>query len=331
MKKFMPLLLSLSLLALQSSALGVNVYASTDDAETTVRIGALSGPTAMGLVKLMDDAENGETENTYEFAELSTDPSTFAAPLATGEIDIAAVPSNLSSVIYNNTDGGIQVLAINNLGVLDIVERGADDISSISDLAGKTIYATGEGATPEYTLRYLLSAEGLDPDQDLTIQWCSDTTEALSYINEDEEAIAMLPQPFVTAALAQVEDLHIAIDLNDAWAETDADCEIVTGVLVVRTEFAEEHPDLVETFLTEYAASMDYASENTADNAALIEKYGIVAKAAIAEKALPNCHLQMETGADMFSSLSGYLNILYEENPASIGGNLPGEDFYYGI
>jgi NitT/TauT family transport system substrate-binding protein len=331
MKKFMPLLLSLSLLALQSSALGVNVYASTDDAETTVRIGALSGPTAMGLVKLMDDAENGETENTYEFAELSTDPSTFAAPLATGEIDIAAVPSNLSSVIYNNTDGGIQVLAINNLGVLDIVERGADDISSISDLAGKTIYATGEGATPEYTLRYLLSAEGLDPDQDLTIQWCSDTTEALSYINEDEEAIAMLPQPFVTAALAQVEDLHIAIDLNDAWAETDADCEIVTGVLVVRTEFAEEHPDLVETFLTEYAASMDYASENVADNAALIEKYGIVAKAAIAEKALPNCHLQMETGADMFSSLSGYLNILYEENPASIGGNLPGEDFYYGI
>jgi NitT/TauT family transport system substrate-binding protein len=331
MKKFMPLLLSLSLLALQSSALGVNVYASTDDAETTVRIGALSGPTAMGLVKLMDDAENGETENTYEFAELSTDPSTFAAPLATGEIDIAAVPSNLSSVIYNNTDGGIQVLAINNLGVLDIVERGADDISSISDLAGKTIYATGEGATPEYTLRYLLSTEGLDPDQDLTIQWCSDTTEALSYISEDEEAIAMLPQPFVTAALAQVEDLHIAIDLNDAWAETDADCEIVTGVLVVRTEFAEEHPDLVETFLTEYAASMDYASENTADNAALIEKYGIVAKAAIAEKALPNCHLQMETGADMFSSLSGYLNILYEENPASIGGNLPGEDFYYGI
>jgi NitT/TauT family transport system substrate-binding protein len=327
----MPLLLSLSLLALQSSALGVNVYASTDDAETTVRIGALSGPTAMGLVKLMDDAENGETENTYEFAELSTDPSTFAAPLATGEIDIAAVPSNLSSVIYNNTDGGIQVLAINNLGVLDIVERGADDISSISDLAGKTIYATGEGATPEYTLRYLLSTEGLDPDQDLTIQWCSDTTEALSYISEDEEAIAMLPQPFVTAALAQVEDLHIAIDLNDAWAETDADCEIVTGVLVVRTEFAEEHPDLVETFLTEYAASMDYASENTADNAALIEKYGIVAKAAIAEKALPNCHLQMETGADMFSSLSGYLNILYEENPASIGGNLPGEDFYYGI
>jgi NitT/TauT family transport system substrate-binding protein len=165
----------------------------------------------------------------------------------------------------------------------------------------------------------------------VTIQWCSDTTEALSYISNDEEAIAMLPQPFVTAALAQVEDLRVALDLNDAWDALDTGCEIVTGVIVVRTEFAEEHPDLVETFLDEYEASMDYAAENPAENAELIEKYGIVAKAAIAEKALPGCHLNLETGEEMYNSMSGYLQILFDENPASIGGSLPEDNFYYGF
>jgi NitT/TauT family transport system substrate-binding protein len=331
MKHIKTMILGLSLAFTLTATAPLTAFAEEASEEaTTVRIGALSGPTAMGLVKLMDESENGETENTYEFADLSTDPSTFAAPLASGEIDIAAVPSNLSSVIYNNTDGGIQLLAINNLGVLSIVER-QESISSIADLAGKTLYATGEGATPEYTLRYLLKENGLDPDSDVTIQWCSDTTEALSYISNDEEAIAMLPQPFVTAALAQVEDLRVALDLNDAWDALDTGCEIVTGVIVVRTEFAEEHPDLVETFLDEYEASMDYAAENPAENAELIEKYGIVAKAAIAEKALPGCHLNLETGEEMYNSMSGYLQILFDENPASIGGSLPEDNFYYGF
>lgn len=328
MKKLMTMLLSLSLIFTMMMGMSLEVNAAEGE-ETVVRAGALSGPTAFGLVKLMEDAANGETANTYEFAELSTDPSTFVAPLASGAIDIAAVPANLASVIYNKTEGGIKILAINNLGVLNIVERG-ETVSSIADLAGKTIYATGQGATPEYTLRHLLNANGIDPDNDLTIQFCADTTEALSYINQDEAAIAMLPQPFVTAALAQVEGLRVAMDLNNAWAELNNGCDIVTGVVVARSEFVESNPEAVETFLAEYEASMNYALENTADNAALIEKYGIVAKAAVAEKAFPGCHLNMMTGEEMKACMSGYLQILFDENPAAVGGALPADDFYYG-
>ncbi len=300
----------------------------SSDETVTVRVGGLSGPTSMGLVKLMEDSANGETENTYEFAELSSDSSAFVTPLATGEIDIAAVPSNLASVIYNNTDGGVQVIAVNVLGVLNIVQRG-EQITELSDLVGKTIYATGEGATPEYTLRYLLTQNGIDPDNDLTIQWCSDTTEALSYITADENAVAMLPQPFVTVAQSKVDDLTVAIDLNDEWAKLDNGCEIVTGVLVVRTEFAEEHPDELETFLTEYKESVAYTEDEPEAAAALIEKY-IGVSEAVALAALPSCHITYLVGDEMRSALEGYLQIIYDENAASVGGSMPGDDFYYG-
>lgn len=315
----------------ETTAEQITEQATEQSAEkATVRIGAMSGPTAMGLVKLMDDNEKGLSENSYEFAELSTDPSAFVAPLSKGELDIAAVPANLSSVLYNNTDGGVCVLAINNLCVLNIVERG-DSVNNLEDLKGKKLYATGQGAVPEYTLRHLLKQKGIDPDADLELQWCADTTEALSYINNDSEAIAMLPQPFVTAALAQVEDLRLAIDLNDAWNDLDNGCKQVTGVIVVRKAFAEENPEAVETFLKEYEASMNYTADDADGAAALIEHYGIVAKAPIAKKALPGCHLCFEKGSDMKNSLEGFLKILYDENAKSVGGNLPNEDFYYGI
>ncbi len=294
----------------------------------TVRIGGLSGPTSMGLVKLMEDNEAGNTRNTYEFAELTTDPSAFVAPLAQGEIDIAAVPSNLASVIYNNTQGGVKLLAVNTLGVLSIVERG-DSIQSFEDLKGKTIYATGQGATPEYTLRYLMQENGMDPDGDLTIQWCADTTEALSYLTADESAIAMLPQPFVTVAMGKVQGLRVALDLNDVWEELDNGCRLITGVLVVRSAFAEENPQALEAFMEEYEASVSFVSQDVAHTAELIEKYGIV-PAAVAEKALPGCHLTFEKGAQMKASASGYLKILFDQNPASVGGTMPGDDFYYG-
>ncbi len=293
-----------------------------------VRIGAMSGPTAMGMVKLMSDAEAGNTMNKYEFAELSTDASAFAAPLAQGEIDIAAVPSNLAAALYNNTEGKIEVLAVNNNGVLAVVERG-EEITSLADLEGKTVYATGQGAVPEYTIRYLLSERGIDPDVDVTIQWCSDTTEALSYISSDEHAVAILPQPFVTAACAQVEDLSIAIDLNDEWAALDNGSSMVIGVVVVRREFAEAHPVEAAIFMDEYAKSVAYAKEDVEGAAALIERYGIVGSAAIAQKALPGCHLSGVTGEEMKSELEGFLQVLYDQNPQSVGGAMPGEDFYF--
>lgn len=295
--------------------------------KTVIRVGGLSGPTSMGLVKLMEDAANGKTTNEYEFAKLSTDPATFVAPLAKGEIDIAAVPSNLASVIYNNTEGKVKVIALNTLCVLNIVERN-ESIKSISDLKNKTIYATGQGATPEYTLRYLLSKNDINPDSDVTINWCADTTQALSYISNDTQAIAMLPQPFVTVAMNKVEGLRIALDLNDEWDKINPDGHQITGVMVARTDFIEKHQDAVETFLEEYKSSIEYLDNNAEDGAKLIEKYEIVA-APIAQKALPNCHIVYMVKDEMKTSLSGFLSILNDMNPQSIGGKLPSDDFYY--
>ena len=293
---------------------------------TTIRVGAMTGPTAMGMVKLMDESDKGESENKYEFS-LQTEATAFAPALTKGEVDIAAVPANLASVIYNNTDGGIKVLSVIATGVLYIVERG-ESINSFADLAGKKLYATGEGATPEYALRYLLKANGLEGDKAPEIQWCADTTEALSYISSDANAIAMLPQPFVTAAQSKVSDLRIALNLDEQWQAVNDGASMATGVLVVRTEFAEKYPQQLEKFMQEYAASVKFVNENTEQAAQLVGNDGIV-KTPIAQKALPYCGICCLTGDALKTVLDGYLSVLYDMNPQSVGGALPGDGLYY--
>lgn len=299
---------------------------SVTEKPATIRVGAMTGPTAMGMVKLMDESDKGESANKYEFS-LKTEASAFAPALTKGEIDIAAVPANLASVLYNNTDGGVKVLAVCATGVLYIVERG-DSIKSFADLAGKKLYATGEGATPEFALRYLLKANGLEGDKAPTIQWCADATEALSYISKDAGAIAMLPQPFVTAAQTKVEGLRVAIDLNEEWQKANDGASMATGVIVARTEFAEKYPQQLEKFMQEYAESVKFVNENTEQAAQLIGNYEIV-KAPIALKALPYCNICCLTGDELRQCLNGYLSALHDMNPQSVGGKLPDDGLYY--
>ena len=299
--------------------------------ETAVNVMALKGPTAMGMVQLMDNAEAGPVNgNSYTFT-IAASADEVTPKLVQGEADIAAVPANLASVLYNNTEGQVQVLAINTLGVLYIVENG-DSVQTVSDLAGKTIYASGKGSTPEYALNYILSENGIDPEADVTIEWKSEHSECVAALASDEDGIAMLPQPFVTTAQTQNENLRIALDLTEEWDALQADAEtpsaLLTGVVVVRTAFAEEHPEAVNAFLDSYKESVDYVNANVTDAAALIEKYDIVT-AAVAEKALPYCNITFIEGTEMQEKLSGYLNVLYEQNPTSVGGALPADDFYY--
>lgn len=286
-----------------------------------IRVGGMKGPTSMGMAKLMADAENSP----YTFT-VATSADELVPLLHQGELDLAAVPANLASILYNNTEGGVQLLAINTLGVLSIVETGGS-VQSFADLKGKTIYATGKGTTPEYALRYLLSQKGLDPDTDVTIQWKSEPTEIVALLSQGE-GIAMLPQPFVTVAQTQIPDLRLAIDLNEAWASLDNGSLFLTGVLVGRREFVEAHVKETAAFLEEYAASTAWVNENPAEAAPIIEEMGIV-KAAIAEKAIPRCNITCITGEEMQTAMEGYLTVLMEQNPKSIGGSLPREDFYY--
>ena len=304
--------------------------ASTDESasaeKTTIRIGGLKGPTSIGMVKLMEDDETNSTANDYDFT-VAGSADELTPLLIRGELDMAAIPANLASVLYNRTEGAIQILAVNTLGVLYIVETG-NSVQSLADLKGKTIYATGKGSTPEYTLLYLLEKAGLDPEKDVTVEFKSEPTEVVALLKAQPEAVAMLPQPYVTAAQAQVEGLRIAVDLNEAWEAAETGSKLLTGTIVVRREFAEANPEAIEAFVTEYRASTEFANENVSEAAQLVEKYGI-ATAAIAEKAIPYCNITCMEGAEMKAAMQVYLGVLYEKNPDSVGGALPDDALYY--
>ena len=333
------------------------------------RIAALKGPTAMGLVKLMKDNDEmtgallssakpyeGEVGNLYTFT-LAGSADEVTPALIKGDLDMACVPANLAAVLYGKTEGAVEVLAVNTLGVLYIVENGGT-VQSMADLKGQTIVAAGKGSTPEYALRYLLTENGIDPDKDVTIDWKSEHSECVAALASGQAAIALLPQPFVTVAQSKIEGLRtalasgqasiallpqpfvtvaqtkieglrMALDLTAEWDKLDNGSGLITGVIVARRDVVEANPGAVDSFLQNYAASVEWVNGNTAEAAALVGEYGIV-DAAVAEKALPYCNIVCLTGGEMKDKLSGYLKVLSEAEPFSVGGTLPGDDFYYG-
>ena len=336
-KKMAVMLLAVALAAVSISGCGSKAATDTEKEEeqkenpVDINITALKGPTAMGMVQFMDEAEQGKlTDENYQFS-IAASADEVSPKLVQGETDIAAVPANLASVLYNKTEGKVQVLAVNTLGVLYLVENG-NSVQSVADLKGKTIYASGKGSTPEYALDYILSANGIDPEKDVTIEWKSEHSECVAAISSTENGIAMLPQPFVTTAQTKNPAIHTALDLTEEWEKVqsgeDTKSSMITGVVVARTEFVEEHPQAVEDFLEHYEDSVEYVNENTKEAAQLVGKYDIVT-AEIAEKALPECNIVYMDGEDMKEQLSGYLEVLKNQNPQAVGGAVPGDDFYY--
>jgi NitT/TauT family transport system substrate-binding protein len=291
-----------------------------------MRIAGMTGPTSMGMAKLMESADAGNAKNNYIFT-IAGSADEITPKLIKGELDIAAVPANLAAVLYNNTDKKIKLLAVNTLGVLYIVEKG-NEIESFTDLKGKTIYATGKGSTPEYNLRYLLLQNGIDPDKDINIEWKSEPNEVVALLNSNKSGVAMLPQPYVTIAQTQVEGLRTAVNLTEEWDKLDNGSAMITGVVVARSDFADKYPEQIAAFLDEYKLSVEYVNANMDEAAELIEKFGIF-KAAVAKKALPYCNIAFMEGAGMKTAVSGYLSVLFEQNPKSVGGSLPDEGFYF--
>lgn len=304
-----------------------------------VNVLAMKGPTAMGMVRMMDDAAKKMADSTKQPAAgeqmsftIASSVDEAAPAIVRGEADIAAVPANLAAVLYNQTKGAVQVLAVNTLGVLYIVDNGGT-VKSISDLKGKTVYASGKGATPEYALRYILKGNGIDPDRDVSIEWKAEHAECLAALLADPEGIAMLPQPFVTVAQTKSDRIHVAVDLQKEWDAMqegkDSVSSMITGVTVVRRAYAEEHPEIIQAFMERYKASAEFTNEHVEEAAGLIGAYEIVPEP-VAKKAIPACHITFIAGQEMKEKLEGYLKVLMEQNPKAVGGVLPGEDFYYG-
>lgn len=314
--------------AASSSAASSEAAAEENTLSTTdpVRIAGLKGPTTMGLVNLLPMQEDGSANLSYDL-QLYGAADEIVPLLTKGELDMAAIPANLAATLYQKTEGAIQVMAVNTLGVLYVVEKG-DTVQSVADLKGRTILSTGKGTTPEYVLRYILTQNGIDPDNDVTIEFYSEATEVTAQMAVAGDAIAVLPQPYVTSASMQDDTLRVALDLTAEW-EKVCDTQLITGVTVVRTAYAEEHPDVVAAFLEDYAASVDAANTDLDGTAALCEEQGVVAKAAIAKAALPECNIVCITGEDMKADVAGYAQVLYDADPASVGGTMPDDGFYY--
>jgi NitT/TauT family transport system substrate-binding protein len=301
--------------------------AATTAAKTNISIAALKGPTAVGMVKVMSDADAGTTANNYKFTVAGT-PDEISAGLVKGEFDVAAVPCNLASVLYNKTKGSIKLAGINTLGVLYILETG-NSIKSVQDLKGKTIYATGKNTVPQYTLNYLLKANGIDPDKDVTIEYKTEPTEVASILAKSTDAVAMLPQPYVTAVMMQNTKLRIALNVAEEWDKISKDqSSVVTGVVIVKSDFLEKNKAAFDSFMQEYTASAAYVNENVEDAAALVEKYNIF-KAGPMKKAIPYCNITLIQGDEMKQKVGGYLTVLYNQDPKSVGGKLPDDNFYY--
>ena len=299
---------------------------------TAVRLGGMTGPTSIGMAKLLADDKAGTSKNDYEFT-LVGSGADMKAKLLSGDVDIAAIPANLAATLYNATNGEIQVIAVNTLGVVSLLEKG-NTVNSLSDLAGKTVYApaSAKGAIPEIVFSYLLSTAGLTLGEDVKIEWLATAAGGANPLAPKLKSgeIVLSPEPAASALLTAVEGARRAVVLDDAWDALDNGCEYVTGVTVVRREFAEAHPQVVKRFLDEYEASIEYANESPKETASLVVEFGILELGeALIEKAIPACNIDFEDGDDMKRELKAYFELLVSVSASSFGGKAPDDNFYY--
>ena len=314
MKKFLAILLSLIII------IGATACSKTKKTGVTVNIGVLKGPTGMSAAWLMDQNDQKLSANEYNFTVAGT-PDAITGQLINGDMDIAALPTNAISALYNKTEGKISVLGVNALGVLYILENG-NSINSVSDLAGKTVLASGKGSTAEYVLNYILEKNGVIAE----IVWAAEHSEAATLALKGDYDIVMLPEPFVTNVTAKSDAFRVALDLTEEW-EALGNGELTMGGIAVRTAFLEEHPDAVKAFVEEYGKSVAFTNSQPEDAAKLIAKYEIAAEE-VAKNAIPRCNIVWLHGKDYKAVLENFLGVVYDANPAGIGGKMPGNDFY---
>ena len=331
MKRFVSLFLALVLLLCltgcgkQETVVGVE---QEEREPMDVNVYVLSGPTGIGAMNLWAKSDAGETYDRYHFTMPGSNDEVVAA-ISNGSADIACVATNLAATLYNKTNAGVICLAVNTLGVLHLLTNG-ESFDHITDLKGKTIYLPGQGANPEYILRYVLSGNEIDPDRDVTLCFVGEGSELLTVWQNEPDAVIMAPQPVATSILMQYENAAEVFDMTDEWNKVSGgDSTLMMGCVIVRKEFCAQYPKTVESFMKDYAASIELAQTDVAGTAALCEQYGLIPKAALAEKAIPACGVTYMDGMQMKEQLTGYLQVMFDANPKSIGGKLPGDDFYY--
>lgn len=322
MKKIISLLLVVALM------LSLCACGGTEKAKTDINVFVLTGPTGIGAVNMMELAQNGEGLENYKFTAVKA-PTDIVSKISAKEADIAAVPTNLAATLYNKTGAGVKVLAVNTLGVLYVLSNKGTEINSINDLKGKKIYTTGQGSNPEYIINYILEKNGINKDTDLTIEFKAEGSELAPVWNTEPDTVIIAPQPVATTITKKFEGSKLALNLTEEWEKVSPESALMQGCVVVRTEFLASNKEAVDNFLTDYKASIEKAQSDIDTTSALCEKYGMVPQAAVAKAALPFVGLCYIDGAEMKTKLTGFLNVMFTADDKSIGGKMPGEDFWY--
>ncbi len=328
MKKLLAIILTLTLVfAFAGCGSNKDVVSSAPEVYTAVdmSVACMTGPTGIGMAKLMADAEAKTTANNYSFT-VATAATDITGKFLNGEINIASVPTNVAATLYNKSEGKVRMLAVNTYGVLSILEKG-DTIKSVADLKGKTVYSTGKGQNPEFILKYILTENGIDPEKDLTINFVS-SEDLVAKLISGEAEVAMAPEPAATTVMVKNQELNRVLSINDEWAKV-SDTKLMMGCVIALDSYIEANPKAVEKFLEEYEASIKFASENIDETATHCATYKITASDVIAKKAIPTCNLCYVTGKDMKNNVNGYYGVLFNADPTSIGGKLPADDLYY--
>ncbi len=328
MKKLLAIILTLTLVfAFAGCGSNKDVVSSAPEVYTAVdmSVACMTGPTGIGMAKLMADAEAKTTANNYSFT-VATAATDITGKFLNGEINIASVPTNVAATLYNKSEGKVRMLAVNTYGVLSILEKG-DTIKSVADLKGKTVYSTGKGQNPEFILKYILTENGIDPEKDVTINFVS-SEDLVAKLISGEAEVAMAPEPAATTVMVKNQELNRVLSINDEWAKV-SDTKLMMGCVIALDSYIEANPKAVEKFLEEYEASIKFASENIDETATPCATYKITASDVIAKKAIPTCNLCYVTGKDMKNNVNGYYGVLFNADPTSIGGKLPADDLYY--
>jgi len=315
----------IALLALLFTLTACSTEEYVENADISIAI--LPGPSSLGFLHLWDKTENNNTINNYNF-ELRGAPDEIVPLLVQGAVDFAAIPPNLASVVYNATEGEVQVVAINTLGILHLVDT-TGEIEQIEDLRGRTVFMSGLGGVPEFAFNYVLNKNGLTPGEDIFIEFRGQHPEIAALLENGEAEIALLPEPFVTTVLNTVNHVNLALDLTEEWNRVQPNYSLIMGVLVGRREFIEENPEAIAIFLDEYETSINFTHTNLSETAELAAYFGIIPNESIAAVAIPRSNITFTTGNTMERYLQGFLRVLYNENPTSIGGSLPSENFFF--
>lgn len=303
-------------------------YSGSQDA-CDVNVGLIMGPPSMGMGWFINEAKEGNTYNNLNFEVGGVDYTALASKFNTGDYDIIHCPSNVGAILYNNEDlkEDAVVIDIGNLGLLYVMTTDPS-VKSMQDLQGRNVYSIGEGGPPEYTMGYLLEQEGLD---NVNMSFKSTPFEVLNLLQDEENSIALLPQPFVEVAKLLVPGIYTPIDITEEWnsLNLESGAKSVTTITIVRKSFLEEHEEAVVEYLNMCKKSVDYCLENPKEAADWTDEFETFLNGEVAEAAVPYVNMCAITGQEMKDKLSGFLQIMYDYNPDAVGGAMPGDDFYY--